>query len=37
MSLSMTKNEQTAAVMAAPIPFCPCCGHGMDLFEESAL
>ena len=26
----MTRDEQIAAVMAAPIPICPCCKHGMD-------
>ena len=28
--MRMTRDEQIAAVMASPIPICPCCEHGMD-------
>ena len=28
--MRMTRDEQIAAVMASPIPICPCCDHGMD-------
>ena len=28
--MRMTRDEQIAAVVASPVPICPCCEHGMD-------
>jgi hypothetical protein len=30
MPLKMTQDQEVAAVLAAPVPECPNCGHGMD-------
>lgn len=30
MFLKMTQDQEVAAVLSAPVPECPNCGHGMD-------